>query len=77
VMDSDCHRRTGALRPRVCFGPTCDSVDRIPGEVPLAADITEGDFVVFQGMGAYSTVTNSHFNGFGQLGLCTVLALKL
>ena len=77
VMDSDCNRRLGAIRPRVCFGPTCDSVDRIPGEIPLAADLAEGDFVVFQGMGAYSTVTNTKFNGFGELGLCTVLSLKL
>lgn len=77
VLDPDGHRRTGAPRGRVCFGPTCDSVDRIPGEVPLASDIQEGDYVVIQGMGAYSTVTNSRFNGFGELGLCTVLSLKL
>ena len=77
VLDGDCHRRTGNIRPRVCFGPTCDSVDRIPGEVPLSADVAEGDYVVFQGMGAYSTVTNSKFNGFGELGLVTVLSLKL
>jgi ornithine decarboxylase len=43
----------------------------------LAEDITEGDFVVFQGMGAYSTVTNTRFNGFGELSLATVLSLKL
>jgi ornithine decarboxylase len=28
-------------------------------------------------MGAYSTVTNSRFNGFGDLQRCTVLSLKL
>jgi ornithine decarboxylase len=77
VMDEMGHRRTGAIRPRIVFGPTCDSLDRLPGEVPLPADIAEGDFVVFQGMGAYSTVTNTSFNGFGNLLRCTVLSLKL
>jgi ornithine decarboxylase len=45
--------------------------------VPLPGDIAEGDFVIFQGMGAYSTVTNSRFNGFGDLARCTVLSLKV
>ena len=77
VLDSAGHLRTGTLHGKIVFGPTCDSVDRLPGDVPLPDDITEGDFVVFQGMGAYSTVTNSRFNGFGDLGRCTVLSLKL
>ena len=46
-------------------------------EVPLPADIAEGDYVIVQGMGAYSVVTNSRFNGFGELGMVTVLSLKL
>ena len=77
VMDAGGHRRTGHVHPRVTFGPTCDSVDRLPGEVPFPEDIAEGDFVVMHGMGAYSTVTNSRFNGFGELGMVTVLSLKL
>jgi ornithine decarboxylase len=77
VLDQTGQRRSGAMQPRVVFGPTCDSVDRLPGEVPLPADVQEGDYVVIQGMGAYSTVTNSRFNGFGDLGLCTVLSLKV
>src|SRR3990167_8647408 len=68
---------TGPVHPRICFGPTCDSVDRLPGDGPFPADIAEGDFVIFHGMGAYSTVTNSRFNGFGELGMVTVLSLKL
>jgi ornithine decarboxylase len=28
-------------------------------------------------MGAYSTVTNTRFNGFGELALATVLSLKV
>ncbi len=77
VMDPQGQMRTGALHGAIVFGPTCDSVDRLPGDVPLPDDIAEGDFVIFQGMGAYSTVTNSRFNGFGDLARCTVLSLKL
>lgn len=77
VLDSDGHKRTTATQPRIVFGPTCDSVDRLPGEIPLPADIAEGDFVVVHGMGSYSVVTNSRFNGFGELEIATVLSLKL
>lgn len=77
VLSPEGLRRTGHVHPRICFGPTCDSVDRLPGDVPFPDDIAEGDFVIFHGMGAYSTVTNSRFNGFGELGMVTVLSLKL
>ena len=63
--------------PRIVFGPTCDSVDRLPGDIPLPGDIAEGDFVVIHGMGAYSTVTNTRFNGFGELSVATVLSQRL
>jgi len=69
--------RQGPIVPRIVFGPTCDSVDRLPGEIPLAADVAEGDFVIFHGMGAYSTVTNTRFNGFGDLAMATVLSQQL
>ncbi|QYK40031.1 MAG: type III PLP-dependent enzyme [Paracoccaceae bacterium] len=77
VMAPSGEIKGGPTAPRIIFGPTCDSVDRLPGEVPLAADIEEGDFVVVHGMGAYSTVTNTRFNGFGELGMATVLSQKL
>lgn len=77
VLTPEGVRRGGATRDRIVFGPTCDSVDRLPGEMPLAADIAEGDFVVFHGLGAYSTVTNTRFNGFGELSMATVLSLKI
>lgn len=70
-------KRTGEALPRIVFGPTCDSVDRLPGEVALPDDIAEGDYVVIHGMGAYSTVTNTRFNGFGELSLATVLSQRL
>ncbi len=68
--------REDEAAPRVIFGPTCDSVDRLPGELPLPASIAEGDYVIFHGMGAYSTVTNTRFNGFGQMAHLTVNALE-
>ncbi|MFN4158968.1 MAG: type III PLP-dependent enzyme [Gemmobacter sp.] len=77
VMSPDGAVKAGPTAPRIVFGPTCDSVDRLPGEVPLAEDIAEGDFVVLHGMGAYSTVTNTRFNGFGELSMATVLSQKI
>lgn len=50
---------------RIVFGPTCDSVDRMPGEIVFPPQIAEGDFVIFEGMGAYGTATVTRFNGFG------------
>ncbi|MGV8950250.1 MAG: type III PLP-dependent enzyme [Cypionkella sp.] len=73
VISESGEKRVGDVMPRICFGPTCDSVDRLPGDVPFPSDIAEGDYVIWHGMGAYSTVTNSRFNGFGDLGMITVL----
>ena len=75
VMSPAGEFRKGATRDRIIFGPTCDSVDRLPGEMALAADIAEGDFVLFHGLGAYSVATNTQFNGFGALAIETVLSL--
>lgn len=76
VLDSAGRERHGELHGRVIFGPTCDSVDRLPGELGLPADIAEGDFVIFHGAGAYSTVTNTRFNGFGEMTQMTAMALR-
>jgi len=75
VWSAEGVQRTGEIRRRIVFGPTCDSVDRLPGETPLPSDIEEGDFILVQGMGAYSVVTNTRFNGFGALGVHMVLNL--
>lgn len=76
VLSAQGVRRSGAILPRICFGPTCDSLDRLPGDMPFPSDIAEGDIVIVHGMGAYSNVLNSRFNGFGELGMVTVLSLK-
>ena len=73
ILSPEGTRRTGESRARIVFGPTCDSVDRLPGELALPGDIAEGDFVVVSGMGAYSTATNTRFNGFGALAIETVM----
>ncbi len=67
--------RRGALRPRIVFGPTCDSVDRLPGMLHLPEDIAEGDWLIFHSMGAYCAATSTRFNGFGALSEATVLSL--
>lgn len=46
------------------FGPTCDPVDRLPGEIPLPADLRPGDYLEFGLLGAYGSATSTAFNGF-------------
>ena len=70
-------KRSGAREAKIVFGPTCDSVDRLPGELLLPSDIEEGDYFVIEGMGAYSTATNTPFNGFGAVIVATVLSLTV
>ena len=77
VVTAEGQRRTDAPQPRIVFGPTCDSVDRLPGDVMLAGSIAEGDYVMIEGMGAYSSATNTRFNGFGELTMATVLSLAI
>ena len=77
VLMPDGTKRSGPKAPRIVFGPTCDSVDRLPGDIALAADIAEGDYVIFHGLGAYSTVTNTRFNGFGEMTMATALTLSV
>ncbi|AXC48737.1 type III PLP-dependent enzyme [Paracoccus suum] len=62
--------------PRPVFGPTCDSVDRLPGEIALPEDMAEGDYLVWHGAGAYSVVTNTRFNGFGDMQHLTAMSLS-
>ncbi len=46
------------------FGPTCDSLDVIPGTFELPGDIAEGDWLEVAQVGAYSYALASRFNGF-------------
>lgn len=49
------------------FGPTCDSLDAIPGPFELPADIAEGDIIEIGMLGAYGTALATNFNGFGSV----------
>jgi ornithine decarboxylase len=77
VISPEGLRRNGPVIERIIFGPTCDSVDRLPGEVALPDDLAEGDYLVFHGMGAYSTATNTRFNGFGEMTISTAMSLRV
>ncbi|MEM5583390.1 hypothetical protein WNZ15_13070 [Roseibium sp. AS2] len=58
-------RRQGTAGLFRVFGPTCDSVDKLPEPVALPEDCREGDYLLFHGMGAYSNASATDFNGYG------------
>jgi ornithine decarboxylase len=64
VFDGDGQRRDGDLFQYQVFGPTCDSLDVLPGKLALPADLREGDVVMFHDMGAYGSSTTTSFNGY-------------
>jgi ornithine decarboxylase len=55
----------GALRPFRFYGPTCDSLDHMPGPFWLPDDIREGDYIEIGMLGAYGIAMNTRFNGYG------------
>lgn len=48
------------------WGPTCDSIDHMPGPFRLPADVREGDYIEIGNMGAYGRAISGHFNGYGR-----------
>lgn len=46
------------------YGPTCDSLDVLPGRFDLPADAREGDWIEIGQLGAYSNALATRFNGF-------------
>ncbi|MGK7651924.1 type III PLP-dependent enzyme [Roseovarius sp. B08] len=75
LVSPDGRPREGAPVARVAFGPTCDSLDRLPDPLVLPGDVAEGDYVLFEGMGAYSRALATRFNGYGPEGPVTVARL--
>jgi ornithine decarboxylase len=55
----------GNLRPFRFYGPTCDSLDHMPGPFWLPDDIREGDYIEIGMLGAYGIAMNTRFNGYG------------
>ena len=56
---------SGELKPFRFYGPTCDSIDHMPGPFWLPADVQEGDFIEIGMLGAYGCAMRTRFNGFG------------
>ncbi|MCS6876664.1 MAG: type III PLP-dependent enzyme [Geminicoccaceae bacterium] len=46
------------------FGPTCDSIDSMPGPHWIVREVKEGDWLEVGMMGAYSNALRTRFNGF-------------
>ena len=76
VVSGDGGLRQGLARARVIFGPTCDSIDRLPDPLPLPDDMAEGDYILFAGMGAYTRSLSTRFNGYGLNDVVTVASLS-
>jgi len=75
VIAPDGTERRGSSVERMVFGPTCDSIDRLPDPLPLPADMAEGDHVLIAGMGAYTRSLSTAFNGYGLREVVTVARL--
>ncbi|KQS52912.1 decarboxylase [Brevundimonas sp. Leaf363] len=60
------------LKPFRFYGPTCDSIDHMPGPFFLPADIREGDFIEIGMLGAYGVAMTTGFNGYGEHELAVV-----
>jgi ornithine decarboxylase len=56
----------GPLKPFRFYGPTCDSMDHMPGPFWLPEDVREGDYIEIGMLGAYGVAMNTRFNGFGE-----------
>jgi ornithine decarboxylase len=54
------------LKPFRFYGPTCDSIDMMPGPFWLPEDIAEGDHIEIGMLGAYGVAMGTRFNGFGK-----------
>jgi ornithine decarboxylase len=57
-------RGSKALRRYHITGPTCDGQDTFATDVPLSADLADGDEILVGSAGAYTAAYASRFNGF-------------
>jgi ornithine decarboxylase len=60
------------LKPFRFYGPTCDSIDHMPGPFWLPEDVREGDYVEIGMLGAYGVAMNTRFNGYGDTQVVAV-----
>jgi ornithine decarboxylase len=61
-----------ALKPFRFYGPTCDSLDHMPGPFWLPEDVCEGDHVEIGMLGAYGVAMTTRFNGYGDIDAAIV-----
>lgn len=54
---------TSPVHATTIWGPTCDSIDKI-SDVLVMPELTVGDWLVFENMGAYTIAGSCMFNGF-------------
>lgn len=66
VLAPDGEERGGPLRRCRVFGPTCDGYDASPAPFDLPQSTREGDWLLLDGMGAYSAPLITNFNGMGE-----------
>lgn len=64
-QDGEAFEVEGPLKPFRFYGPTCDSIDHMPGPFWLPEDVREGDYIEIGMLGAYGVAMNTRFNGFG------------
>ena len=55
------------LKPFRFYGPTCDSIDHMPGPFWLPEDAGEGDYIEIGMLGAYGVAMTTRFNGYGDM----------
>jgi ornithine decarboxylase len=55
------------LKPFRFYGPTCDSIDHMPGPFWLPEDVNEGDYIEIGMLGAYGVTMATRFNGYGDM----------
>jgi ornithine decarboxylase len=60
----DGRAHTAGLGSFRLYGPTCDGSDVLPEPFELPEDISSGDYIEFQRVGAYSLAGRTRFNGF-------------
>ena len=68
--------RSAETKGWTVFGPTCDSLDVLPGQIRLPVDIAEGDILLFRAIGAYSNATTTAFNGYGDVRIVAVHSVQ-
>lgn len=65
------------LHPFQFYGPTCDSIDVMPGPFMLPKDVREGDWIIISNQGAYGSAMQTGFNGFDstlQVEICEAVS---